>query len=84
MRALVLFYAYDGDSETVDPIAIVSEVVWENIGDDEVIEAFEKARAEYDAPQAHCRAAWVDVPHAGHLFGTPELGTVEFAGETTP
>lgn len=74
MRCLVLFYAYDGDPEQVDPIAILSDETLGNLDLDDVEEAWRQARAAYGADPSECRTAWVEMPDAGHLFVTPDLG----------
>jgi hypothetical protein len=74
MRALVLFYAYDGLTDHVDPIAIVSEAVWENLDEADIEEIFDSARHDYNASREHCREAWVRLPDASFLFDTPDIG----------
>ena len=82
MRALVLFYAYEGDPETIEPIAIISEMTFENLDRDDVEETWRQAREVYGAEPSDCRAAWVSMPDPAGLFGTPELGAATLAGGT--
>lgn len=80
MRALVLYYAYDGNPEMADPIAIIPLEVWVNVGDDEVRRMFGLVQDVYDAPEGHCREAWVEMPSGNHLFETPDLGDARMDG----
>jgi len=81
MRALVLFYAYEGDVEQIEPIAIISELTFENLDRDEVEETWREARSTYGADPSDCRAGWVSMPDAAGLFGTPELGAATLIGD---
>jgi len=82
MRALVLFYAYDGDVEQIEPIAIISELTFGNLDRDDVEETWRQARDVYGADPSDCRAGWVSMPEVSALFGTPELGVATLAGGT--
>lgn len=86
MRTLVLFHRWEDDSDAVDAIAVISEVVWENAGDAEVERIFTAAKELYgltDAPADSFRTAWVSFDGVHALFDTPRLGTraVEPAGD---
>lgn len=81
MRALVLYYAYEGDPSQADPIAIIPEVVLENIGAEEEERLFAAAREPYSAPAEHCRVAWVDMPSGSRLFETPDLGSAQLGDQ---
>lgn len=77
MRALILFHQWDDADDAIDPIAIVSEMVWENCEEGYVEDMWQKAKDEYgvgDQPPESFRTAWVTLAGVHEMFDEVDLG----------
>ena len=78
MRSLVLFHLWD--TNDVDPIGVIPEVILDNIDDDErerMFNAFKAAYGVADQPDDSFRTAWVRMPDGDALFDDTDLGSAE-------
>lgn len=77
MRALILFHQWDISDDAIDPIAIISEIVWENVEEGYVERIWQEAKEEYgvsDCPADSFRTAWVTLTGVHEMFAQPDLG----------
>jgi len=78
VRYLTLFHLWDTDD--VDAIGIIPEIVLEHADDaerDRMFEAFKAAYGVADEPDETFRTAWVTMPSGDQLFDDVDLGSAE-------